>query len=84
MIEQIVNLYVSIRIHQETMDRFGMSDSKHVATPMNRSYSELIQQESSLVNDVQYQQVIGSLIHPMIGSISDLAFAIGNLLRHAE
>ena len=28
---------------EEILDRFGMSDSRHVVTPMDRSYSELVQ-----------------------------------------
>ena len=69
---------------KEILDRFGMIDSKHVATPMYRSYSELIQQESVAANDVPYGQVIGSLMYFMIGSRPDLAFAIGKLSQHAE
>ena len=61
-----------------------MSDSKHVATPMDRSYSELVQQESAPAKDLPYRQVIGSLMYLMIGSRPDLAFAIGKLSQHAE
>ena len=69
---------------KEIHDRFGMSDSKHVTTPMDRSYSELVQQESDPAGDVPYRQVIGSLMYLMIGSRPDLAFAIGKLSQHAE
>ena len=37
---------------KEILDRFAMSDSKHVATPMDRSYSESVQQESAPTNDL--------------------------------
>ena len=69
---------------KEILDRFGRSDSKSIATPMDRSYSELVQQQSSPANDVPYRQVIGSLMYLMIGSRPDLAFAIGKLSQHAE
>ena len=61
-----------------------MSDSKHAATPMDRSYSELVQQESAPEKDVPYRQVIGSLMYLLVGSRPDLAFAIGKLSQHAE
>ena len=69
---------------KEILDRFGMSYSKHVATPMDRSYSELVRQESAPANDVPYRQVIGSLMYLLIGSRPDLVFAIGKLSQHAE
>ena len=69
---------------KEILGPFGMSDSKHVATPMDRSYSELVQHESAPANDVPYRQVIGSLMYLMIGCRPDLAFAIGKLSQHAE
>ena len=69
---------------KEILGRFGMSDSKHVATPMDRSYSGLVQQESAPANDEPYRQVIGSLMYLMVGSRSNLAFAIGKLSQHAE
>ena len=61
-----------------------MSDSKHVSTPMDRSFSELVQQESTPANDVPYRQVIGSLMYLMIGSRPDFAFATGKLSQHAK
>ena len=69
---------------KEILNRFGMSDSKYVATPRDRSYSELVQQESAPENDVPYRQVIGSLMYLIIGSRPDLAFAIGKLSQHPE
>ena len=44
---------------KEIFDRFGIFDSKHVAMPMDRSYSEFARQKSASANDVPYQQVIG-------------------------
>ena len=69
---------------KEILGRFGMSDSKYVATPMDRSYSELVQPKSAPANDVPYRQVFGSLMYLMIGSEPDLAFVIGKLSQHAE
>ena len=62
---------------KEVLDRFGMSDSKHVAAPMDKSYSALLNQDSVPENDVPYRQAIGSLMYLMIGSRPDLAYVIG-------
>ena len=69
---------------REILERFGISDCKHVATPMDRSYFELVNQESIPAEDVPYRQAIGSLMYLMIGSKPDLAFMIGKLSQHAE
>ena len=69
---------------EEVLDRFGMSDSKYVATPMDRSHFELVNQKSIPAEDVPYRQVIGSLMYLMIGSRPDLAFVIGKLSQYAE
>ena len=61
-----------------------MSDFKFVATPMDRSYFELVNQNSTLAEDVPYRQALGSLMYLMIGSGPDLAFVIGKLSQHAE
>ena len=66
------------------LDLFGMSDSKHKSTPMDRSYLDSLNQESTPAVDVPYRQAIGSLMYLMIGSRPDLAFAIGKLSQHAE
>ncbi len=68
----------------QILDRFGMADSKHVSTPMNRTYQELINQGSPPAENVPYRQAIGSLMYLMIGSRPDLAFVIGKLSQHAE
>ena len=47
---------------KEVLKRFCMSDSKHVLTPMDRSYFELVDQNSPLANEVPYRQAIGSLM----------------------
>ncbi len=69
---------------REILDRFGMSDSKRVATPMDRSYEELVNQDAPLAENVPFRQVIGSLMYLMIGSRPDLAFVIGKLSQHSE
>ena len=40
---------------KEILDRFGMSDSKREAPQMDRSHSELVQQQSSPEKDVPYR-----------------------------
>ena len=57
------------------LDRFGMYDSKHVATPMDKSYNALVNHDSVPANDVPYRQAIGSLMYLMIGSRPD--FVVG-------
>ena len=37
---------------KKVLDRFGMSDSKHAATPMGKSLNALVNQESDPANDV--------------------------------
>ena len=69
---------------KEFLKLFCVSDSRHVSTPMDRSYFELVDQNSPLVDDVPYRQAIGSSMYLMIGSRPDLAFAIGKLSEHAE
>ena len=61
-----------------------MSDSKHVLTPMEQSYFELVDQNSPLADDVPYRRAIGILMYLIKGSRPDLAFAIGKLSQHAE
>lgn len=53
---------------KEILNRFRMPDSKHVATPIDRSCSELSEQESIPGDDVPYRQAIGSLMDLMVGS----------------
>ena len=69
---------------QQVLERFGMSNSKHISTPMDRSYEELVNQDSPAAENIPYRQVIGSLMYLMIGSRPDLAFVIGKLSQHSE
>ena len=61
-----------------------MSDSKYVATSMDRSHFELMYQKSIPAQDVSYREAIRSLMYLMIGSRPDLASVIGKLSQHAE
>ncbi len=62
--------------------RFGMENSRSVATPMDRPGSSTTENNSAVA--VPYRQAIGSLMYLMIGSRPDIAFAVGRLSQHAE
>ncbi len=62
--------------------RFGMENSRSVATPMDRPSNA--SGESVPAIDVPYRQAIGSLMYLLIGSRPDLAFAVGKLSRYSE
>ena len=66
---------------KEVLLRFNMLNSKHVPTPMEKFYFELVEQKSFPADDAPYRQVVGSL---MISSRPDLSFMIGKLSQHAE
>ena len=69
---------------KEILERFGMSDSKSLATPMDKSYHESVNLETSSAGDIPYLQAIGSLMYIMIATRPDIAYAFGKLSQHAE
>ncbi len=69
---------------RSVLERFGMIDSKPVATPMDRSYHDNVTQESAVVDNVPYRQVIGSLMYLMITTRPDIAYAIGKLSQRNQ
>ena len=69
---------------KEILERFGMSDSKSVATPIDKSYNESANIERSSAGDIPYRQEIGSLMFIMIATRPDIAYAIGKLSQHAQ
>ena len=77
---------------KKVVDRFGMTDSKPVPTPMEEPKSiedrlEWESEEDQNATDIPYREAIGSLMYLMIGSRGsrpDLAFAVGKLARFCE
>ncbi len=66
------------------LERFGMMNSKPVATPMDRSYNDKVTENSQAAENVPYRQVIGSLMYLMITTRPDIAYAIGKLSQHNQ
>ena len=71
------------------VDRFGMNDSKPVATPMEEPKStdhrlELVTDQDEDAVGLPYREAIGSLMYLMIGSRPDISYAIGKLARFCE
>ena len=69
---------------RNVLERFGMTKSKPVCSPMDKSYIGIPPGENKLAEDVPYRQAIGSLMNLMITTRSDFAFAIGNLSQHKQ
>ena len=73
----------------KVIERFGMSESKPVPTPMEEPKSledklEWESDEDQNASGVPFREAIGSLMYLMIGSRPDLAYAIGKLARFCE
>ncbi len=66
------------------LERFGMINSKSVATPMDNSYHDVPENETEPAGDVPYRQAIGSLMYLMITTRPDIAYAIGKLSQHNQ
>ena len=74
---------------EKIVERFGMTDSKPVATPMEEPKSrnerlEVITDFDDDAGDVPYREAIGTLMYLMIGSRPDISFAVGKLARFCE
>ncbi len=66
------------------LERFGMVNSSTIVTSMEKSFSQSSELLLKPAINIQYRQVIGSLMWLMIGSRPDLAYAIGKLYQHSE
>ena len=78
---------------RKVLERFGMMDCHPVATPMepgaikvlDRVYKEV---KDSLVDSradkTWYQEAIGSLMHLMVSTRPDIAYAVGRLSRYCQ
>ncbi len=69
---------------QNVLERFGMSNSKPVVTPMDRSYHDVTPENAKSADDVPYRQTIGSLMYLMITTRPDISYAIGKLSQHNQ
>ena len=71
------------RYVEKLLKKFGHSDSNPVSTPYD-SNSKLVKNRGDPVNQNQYAQVIGSLLHLMNFSRPDIAYAVGRLSRYTH
>jgi hypothetical protein len=63
------------------LERFGMSDCKPVATPMDKDKPHEREEEEEACDKTLYQQLIGSLGWIAIGTRPDISFAVSYLGR---
>ncbi len=66
------------------LERFGMENSKPVATPMEKDDSSPTEDQRDLCKSIPYRQAIGSIMYLMICTRPDLAYAIGKLSQYSE
>lgn len=70
---------------QKTLDRFGMTDSKPVATPFNAKEKLLPYDDMASPDDVKlYQEMIGSLIWLMVSTRPDIAYTVSKLASYSS
>ena len=74
---------------QKIVEKFGMSDCKPFATPIDEPKSskerlELVSEDDENAVGVPYREAIGSLMYLMIGSRPNIAFAVGKVARFCE
>ena len=78
-------LFVSHLEYANTLfERFGMSESKPVGTPMDKTYFNLSHITTDPTNTSKYRQAIRSLMYLMIGFRPDLVFSIVKLSQHCQ
>ena len=63
------------------LERFGMSDCKPVATPMDKDKPYEREEEEEACDETIYEQLIGSLGWIAIGTRTDISFAVSYLAR---
>jgi hypothetical protein len=68
---------------EKLLRKFGHYDSKSVSTPYD-SNSHLKKNKGDPVDQTQYAQIIGSLLHLMNFSRPDIAYAVGRLSRYTH
>ena len=83
---QIVRTETALYIHQENyakeiLERFGMTNCKVVATPLER---EIYGEDDTEPADVEYRQLVGSMSFLVQVSRPDLCFSVNYLSRFLE
>lgn len=71
------------------MQRFEMSESKPVPTPMEEAKTyearlEYVSEQDEKAVGVPYREAIGSLMYLMIGTRPDISYAVGKLAQFCE
>lgn len=90
-----VSLYVGINIKRDRMNRiltmdqssafkelldhFGRNFLKSRSTPLKERTTLSIKDDDPVLTDKPYRSLLGSLMHPMVWTRPDLAFAVGTL-----
>ena len=72
-----------MRYARQIVERFGMDQSKSVATPIEPRLN-LDRNTDEDPADVPYREVIGSLMYLMLGSRPDLCYAVNYLSRFQD
>ena len=75
------------RYIREIVNRFRMSDSNPVHTPLpSGAETHLVryEEQASASKIKAYQQVIGSLLYVQIGTRPDISFAVSRLAQYAS
>ena len=68
---------------QRLLEKYGLSDANTVTTPMNTNVKlEKNDQISKAVNSIQYQSMVGSLLHLAGATRPDIAYAIGVVSKY--
>jgi hypothetical protein len=68
---------------EKLLKKFGHYDSNPMGTPYDSNF-KLIKNKGDPVNQKQYAQLIGSLLHLMNYSRPDIAYAVGRLSRYTH
>uniref|UniRef100_A0AAV1TCU7 Polyprotein n=1 Tax=Peronospora matthiolae TaxID=2874970 RepID=A0AAV1TCU7_9STRA len=71
------------RYGEDVLKRFGMSDCKAVTSPTDIS-SRLIPSTAATIIDAPFREAIGNLMHLMIATRPDIAFAVSYVSRFME
>ena len=69
------------RYAQKVIDRFGMTNARGQATPMDPALD--LTQPSPPTSE-PYREAIGSLMYLMVGTRPDLAYCVGVLAKHVQ
>ena len=75
---------ILVRQGKYTVDilrRFGMMDSKAMATPMTTNLKKLCSDDSYFVDPTMYRQLIGSLMY-LVNMRTDIFFVVSTLSQY--